>query len=464
MPTNQFYEFATSSAAYVESLPDYLADVERTAGQQSGIARAELNNRALRQGSAMAAAIGSFMSAQGYDALDDGDTATRASDFALAVAALIQPNIASAVNAAKTDVLQRVFPVGSFYTSYNVNTNPGTLLGFGTWAAVQGRFLLSASSAYPAASTGGAATHTITVGELPAHSHSASTGSAGAHTHTASTASAGAHTHSVSGTAASAGEHTHTVTAASDGSHTHTVSGTAASAGAHTHTGTAAKAGEHTHTASAATAGAHTHTATTSTGGAHTHTRGTMNITGSIIASDTDGEILIAPDKLSQSGALYVSDKVDRQGPFSSGGGTAYQGLNFDASRSWTGNTNSTGGHTHTLTTNSAGSHTHTITVADAGAHTHTVSVTSAGAHTHSVSGTAASAGAHTHAVTAATAGAHTHAVSATAASAGGHTHTVTVASAGTHSHTVTVGSTGSGSAMSLLPPYMAVYMWRRTA
>ena len=29
MPTNEFYEFATSSAAYVESLPDYLADVEQ---------------------------------------------------------------------------------------------------------------------------------------------------------------------------------------------------------------------------------------------------------------------------------------------------------------------------------------------------------------------------------------------------------------------------------------------------
>ena len=62
MATNQFYEFATSSAAYVETLPDYIADVERTAGQQSGVARAELNNRALRQGSAMAAASGSFMS------------------------------------------------------------------------------------------------------------------------------------------------------------------------------------------------------------------------------------------------------------------------------------------------------------------------------------------------------------------------------------------------------------------
>lgn len=412
MPTNDFMEFATSSAAYVESLADYTIDSERIAGQQSGIARADLNNRALRQGSAMAAAIGSFMNAQGYNARDDGNTATRASDFAAAVAALITPNITSAVNAAKVDVLKKVFPVGSFYVSYNVNTNPSGLLGFGTWSPVQGRFLIGASSAYPAASTGGAATHAITVSELPAHSHTASTASAGGHTHTATSASAGAHTHSVSGTAASAG--------------------------AHTHTGTAASAGEHTHSATAATAGAHTHTATTSTGGAHTHTRGTMNITGSIIASDTDGEILIAPDQLSQTGALYVSDKVNRQGPFSSSGGTGYQGINFDASRSWTGNTNSTGGHTHTLTTSSDGAHTHTLTVVKNGAHTHSVSVTSAGAHTHSVS--------------------------ATAASAGAHTHGITIASAGAHTHSVTVANTGGGSAMSLLPPYMAVYMWRRTA
>lgn len=456
MPTNQFYEFATSSAAYVESLPDYLADVERTAGQQSGIARAELNNRALRQGSAMAAAIGSFMAGRGYDALDDGNTAARATNFAAAVAALIQPNITRAVNAAKLDVLKRVFPVGSFYTSYNINTNPAQLLGFGTWTTVQGRFLRSASSACPAGSTGGAASHAITVAELPSHSHTASADSAGSHTHTATAASAGAHTHTVSGTAASAGDHSHTITADSAGAHTHSVSGTAASAGAHTHTGTAASAGKHTHTASSASAGAHTHTATTSTAGAHTHTRGTMEITGEFFGERNNQGYVYG-------GAFYPKPHSWRS-PGIEGTDQDNTQTMFQASRSWTGNTSSAGGHTHTLTTSSAGDHTHTITVADAGAHTHTVSVTSAGAHTHTVSGTAASAGAHTHAVTAATAGAHTHAVSATAASAGSHTHTLTVASAGTHTHAVTVGSTGSGSAMSLLPPYMAVYMWRRTA
>lgn len=409
MPINQFYEFATSSAAYVESLPDYLADVERTAGQQTGIARAELNNRALRQGSAMAAAIGSFMVARGYDALDDGDTATRAANFAAAVAALIQPNITSAINAAKLDVLQRVFPVGSFYTSYNINTNPAQLLGFGTWTAVQGRFLLSASSAYPAGSTGGAASHAITVAELPSHSHTASIDSAGSHTHTATVASAGAHVHSISGTAASAG--------------------------AHTHTGMAASAGEHTHTASSVSAGAHTHTATTSTAGAHTHTRGTMEITGAI---PNEFSIRARTHYVSSSGAITLNKATRTIRDIGDGSADETYGFSFTASRSWTGATSSAGGHTHTLTTSSAGSHSHTITVVKAGAHTHSVSVTSAGAHTHMVSGTAASAGT--------------------------HTHTLAVASAGTHSHTVTVGSTGSGSAMSLLPPYMAVYMWRRTA
>lgn len=359
MPTNNFYEFATSSAAYVESLADYLADVERTAGQQSGIARAELNNRALRQGSAMAAAIGSFMVARGYDALDDGNTAARAANFAAAVAALIQPNITSAVNAAKLDVLQRVFPVGSFYTSYNINTSPAQLLGFGTWTAVQGRVLLSASSAYPAGSTGGAATHVITVAEMPSHSHTGSTASAGGHTHTATMASAGAHTHAIS----------------------------VASAGAHTHSGTAAS------------------------NGAHTHTRGTMEITGNITSTDND-EFLIYADNLSASGAFTLGPIVT--GRFIRGDyeGDVRQSFSFTASRSWTGATSSSGAHTHTITATSAGAHVHT----------------------------------------------------ASSASAGAHTHTVTVATNGAHTHTVTVGNTGGGSAMSLLPPYVAVYMWRRTA
>ena len=387
-------------------------------------------------------------------------------------------------------VLQAVYPVGSIYCSYGT-TSPATLFGFGTWAKIEGRFLLGANSSYSLGSTGGAASHTLTINEIPAHNHSASSNSTGAHTHAITVNSNGAHTHTTSGTAASAGAHAHTATNASAGAHTHDVSGTAASAGAHVHTATTAsngahthslsataeKAGAHTHTITVNNGGAHAHTASSNSTGAHTHTRGTMEITGEIASADTD-EYLIYADLLTATGAFRLGPKVD--GRFIGGdyGGNVRQSFDFAASRSWTGATSSAGAHSHTITVNSGGAHTHTAssasagahthnvsgTATSAGAHTHTITVASSGAHTHTVSGTAASAGAHTHTITVASNGAHTHSVTGTAASAGAHTHTASSASAGAHSHTITVNNTGGGQAHNNMPPYLAVNMWRRTA
>lgn len=87
-----------------------------------------------------------------------------------------------------TDTLKKVYPVGSIYMS-TVSTNPATLFGFGTWEAMPaGRVLLaqgksSWGTTYNAGSTGGEATHQLTVGELPAHSHTASSNTAGEHNH-----------------------------------------------------------------------------------------------------------------------------------------------------------------------------------------------------------------------------------------------------------------------------------------
>lgn len=69
-----------------------------------------------------------------------------------------------------TDILELVYPVGAIYLSA-VSTSPATLFGFGTWERIQNRFLLAAGSAYAAGSTGGAATHALSVDELPSHSH-----------------------------------------------------------------------------------------------------------------------------------------------------------------------------------------------------------------------------------------------------------------------------------------------------
>lgn len=70
---------------------------------------------------------------------------------------------------AKTEVLNAVYPVGSIYLSVS-STSPATLFG-GTWEAMGGRFLLGADATYPAGSTGGEASHTLTTSEMPNHTH-----------------------------------------------------------------------------------------------------------------------------------------------------------------------------------------------------------------------------------------------------------------------------------------------------
>ena len=228
------------------------------------------------------------------------------------------------------DLLNRVYPVGSIYMSA-VNVSPASFLG-GTWQAIeQGRMLMAAGSSWQAGTTGGAAYHTLTVAEMPAHDHSATETEAGGHTHNASTGSAGAHSHSGS----------------------------------------------------------------TNTAGDHAHTRGSMNITG-----DIGGFFRIAGQENLISGAFCGRAGTGANIQPVAGPGEGAAPLHFDASRSWTGWTSTNGNHSHWL------------------------SISSAGAHTHSVA----------------------------------------IAAAGAHIHTITIGKTGSGAAFSILPPYIAVYMWRRTA
>lgn len=61
------------------------------------------------------------------------------------------------------------YPVGSIYMSMEP-TSPASFIG-GTWEQIQGKFLLGADSTYTAGSTGGEATHTLTVDEMPSHRH-----------------------------------------------------------------------------------------------------------------------------------------------------------------------------------------------------------------------------------------------------------------------------------------------------
>lgn len=66
-------------------------------------------------------------------------------------------------------MLDKAYPVGSIYMSVN-STNPHSLFG-GTWVQIKDRFLLAAGTTYKAGATGGEATHTLTVDEIPNHQH-----------------------------------------------------------------------------------------------------------------------------------------------------------------------------------------------------------------------------------------------------------------------------------------------------
>jgi len=92
---------------------------------------------------------------------------------------------ASSVPAAVSNLSASIYPVGSIYINVAVSTNPGTLLGFGTWVAFgSGRVLVgvdSSDSAFDTLGETGGSKNAIVVSHD--HSFSGSTSSNGNHYH-----------------------------------------------------------------------------------------------------------------------------------------------------------------------------------------------------------------------------------------------------------------------------------------
>ena len=69
----------------------------------------------------------------------------------------------------KKDLLEKVYPIGSYYWSEN-DTSPEELFG-GRWTKIEGRFLFASDSNHYVGQTGGEEKHQLTLDEMPNHSH-----------------------------------------------------------------------------------------------------------------------------------------------------------------------------------------------------------------------------------------------------------------------------------------------------
>jgi hypothetical protein len=73
------------------------------------------------------------------------------------------------LNEQRSNLLKDIYPIGSIYISVS-STSPQILFG-GTWTKLKDRFLLGDGDTYKSSQTGGSATHTLTIEEMPKHAH-----------------------------------------------------------------------------------------------------------------------------------------------------------------------------------------------------------------------------------------------------------------------------------------------------
>ena len=80
------------------------------------------------------------------------------------------------------EIVNSIYPVGQI-VEYASNINPNDLYSWQTWEQIKDVFTLSAGDKYTIGDTGGAATVTLTIDQIPAHWHTATASNDGEHIH-----------------------------------------------------------------------------------------------------------------------------------------------------------------------------------------------------------------------------------------------------------------------------------------
>lgn len=91
--------------------------------------------------------------------------------LALKQLATIVTNLQTTVN----NYWKTVFPIGYIYMTTSSSFDPNSTFG-GTWTRIKDRFLLADGDNYTNGNTGGEATHTLTINEMPSHKHNVNVG------------------------------------------------------------------------------------------------------------------------------------------------------------------------------------------------------------------------------------------------------------------------------------------------
>jgi len=129
------------------------------------------------------------------------------------------------VAGAATTIIDLIYPVGAIYCSAS-STDPNTLFGVGTWAALADKQTLVQQGTYAAGSTGGSST---AINVSHGHADNFTTAGAGGHTHTIAVDTTAGGSSSIPSSGSGSSDVTQTTSSVSN--HTHTINGSVTNSG-----------------------------------------------------------------------------------------------------------------------------------------------------------------------------------------------------------------------------------------